>query len=251
MQPPIHAQVYTLDEIQIYELASIGAEESIRIKTLLESCQCGLRNARDHGIAGEKQQREQHRGCAKSGHAMRASVPNLTTGHFRMRRCSSDCKPTSIHSNSCCRASATQVGEAHEVVFLGVGWDLVAADNIREPVANYTVGLTILLPGRDAMYRTEPMSLDDSIDSFEVHDERKTDIHSAAMRPARAGVRTALQHDLRLRGRKRQRDDPASASATTTNHRFTSGRHECDGRQHRSSHDRHGDWHPSVGQHVG
>jgi hypothetical protein len=37
MQPPIHAQVYTLDEIQIYELASIGAEESIRIKTLLES----------------------------------------------------------------------------------------------------------------------------------------------------------------------------------------------------------------------
>jgi 6-phosphogluconolactonase (cycloisomerase 2 family) len=41
------------------------------------------------------------------------------------------------------------------------------------------VGLTILLPGRDAMYRTEPMNLDDSIDSFEVHDERKTDIHSA------------------------------------------------------------------------
>jgi hypothetical protein len=37
MQPPIHAQVYTLDEIQIDDLASIGAEESIWIQTLLES----------------------------------------------------------------------------------------------------------------------------------------------------------------------------------------------------------------------
>jgi hypothetical protein len=64
-------------------------------------------------------------------------------------------------------------------------------------------------------------------------------------------VRTALQPDLRLRGRKQQqRDDCATTTTTTTttDHRFTSGGHERDGREHRPSHDRHDDWHPSAGR---
>jgi hypothetical protein len=75
-------------------------------------------------------------------------------------------------------------------------------------------------------------------------------------------VRTALQPDLRLRGRRQQqRDDSAvtitvtitititiTITVTVTDLRCTSGRHECDGREHRSSYDRRDHWHPNVGR---
>jgi hypothetical protein len=77
-------------------------------------------------------------------------------------------------------------------------------------------------------------------------------------------VRTALQPDLRLRGRRQQqRDDSAvtitvtititititiTVTVTVTDLRCTSGRHECDGREHRSSYDRRDHWHPNVGR---
>ena len=55
MQTPIHAQIHTLDELQIDDLSSIGAEESIRIEALLERCPSSIDRAYAH--------REEALGC--------------------------------------------------------------------------------------------------------------------------------------------------------------------------------------------